>query len=71
MSYSRDLVPTGSVATTPDPPSVLLANAQVTPSDAQGTDGHQLDQWITVPAGDVTGTLQQGVRALLTRANTA
>ena len=69
VSRSRDLVLGRNVKTTPDPPSVPMANAQATPGEAQGMDGHQLVQWLTVQAGDVTGTLQQGVRALLTRAH--
>ena len=40
------------------------------PGEAHGMDGHQVAEWLTVQAGDVTGTLQQGVRALLTRTNT-
>ena len=70
MNHSRDSVPTGSVATTPDPPSVPLANAQAAPGETHGMDGHQLVQWLTLQAGDMIGTLQQGVRALLTRTST-
>ena len=61
-------MPAGNVEATADLPSVPMANAQATLGLAQGRDGHQLVQWLTVQAGDVTGTLQQGVRALLTRA---
>ena len=46
-----------------------MANARAMPSLAQGMDGHQLVQWLTVQAGDMTGALQQGVRTLLTRTN--
>ena len=65
-SHSRDLVPPGNVETTPDPPSMPMANAQVTPGLAQGMDGHQLVQWLTVQAGDMSGTLQQGARCMST-----
>ena len=41
------MVPAGNVDTTPDPPSVLIANAQATLGLAQGMDGHQLVQWLT------------------------
>ena len=61
MSHSRDLAPAGNV----DPPSVPMANAQA----VSGMDGHELVQWLTIQAGDVPGTLQQGTRALLTQAN--
>ena len=70
MSHLRDLVRAGNVEITPDPPSMPMANAQATLGTVNGMDGHQLVQWFTVQAGDMTGALQQGVRALLTKANT-
>ena len=40
------LVPAGNVETTPDLPSVPMANAQAPPGKAQGMDGHQFVQWL-------------------------
>ena len=40
-------MPAGSVETTPDPPSVPQANAQIAFVETHGMDGHQLVQWFT------------------------
>ena len=56
--------------TTYDSPLVPMANAHATRGLAQGIDGHQLVQWLTVQASDMTCTLQQGVRTFLTQTNT-
>ena len=69
VSHSRDLVLAGNVETTPETPSVTLANAQATPAETHGMDGDQLIQWLTVQVGDVTCMLQQGVRAPLSQAS--
>ena len=42
MNHSRDLVLAGNVTTTPDPPSVPMANAQATLGSALVMDGQQL-----------------------------
>ena len=70
MSVSQDMVPAGNVETTPDPPSVPMANAQNHTWFGTGHGWSSTCSMLTEQAGDMTGTLQQGVRARLTRANT-
>ena len=60
------MVPAGQAITTPDPPAVR-APGNAAPQIFANMDGHQFLQWLTVPAVDMTGTLQHGVRTLTTR----
>ena len=64
MSHEGELIPAGHVGTTLDPLAVR-APGNAAPQAPAHMNGQQLVQWLTVQAGDMTGTLHHGVRALI------
>ena len=66
MSHEGELIRAGFVRTTSDPPA-LRAPGNAAPQALAQQDGQQLVQWLTVQAEDMAGTLQHGVRTLISR----